>query len=270
MKSFLNRWRRTVFRRVFGDKFSARVYGHSLASRLRSGMAPGLADNGTLTHAEKLVSSGDVVIDVGALGGDWSYTMGRRVGTGGAVFGVEADAFFAAVLESAFKDLQLPQVKIVHTALGAAQGEAWLVTKSAEGDELLGFAHIGETPGVNSSSVPMTTLDSLFKVHPRLRETKLLKIDTEGYEPIILQGATEFLTQVKPIVVCEVHSQWLERFGWSPSKLLALLTSLGYRPSAANGRPADSEQLIKRLQADGEFSDDIMFHHESSPGLVMV
>ena len=58
---------------------AARLYGYRLAARLRGGVAPGLRIDSTLEAAEALVSKGDVVIDVGALGGDWSYVLARKV-----------------------------------------------------------------------------------------------------------------------------------------------------------------------------------------------
>ena len=108
---------------------------------------------------------------------------------------------------------------------------------------MLGFAHIETTPSASASSVPMTTLDALVKVHPRLLKTRLVKIDTEGYEPFILQGATEFLKQVRPLIICEVNSEWLKRFGWTPSKLHDLLTAQGYQPVASNGQATEIPEL---------------------------
>ena len=264
MKLSINRWRRAFLRRLLGDTVTASIYGRQLASRLHDGVAPGLRGNTTLDAAKGLVSSGDVMVDVGALGGDWSYELGRRVGDQGLVIAIEADAFFAAVLKGAFNRLHMPQVAVVQTALGTKTGQAWLATKSEDGQELLGFAHIETTPSPNTTSVPMTTLDALTKVHPRLLQACLVKIDTEGYEPFILQGAVEFLKQVRPIVICEVNSEWLNRFGWTPSELYELLSAQGYKPVAANGYDIDITELAKRFKNDAVFSDDITFLHQSS------
>ena len=77
MKSSINRWRRAVLRGVLGDNITAGMYGRKLASRLHAGVATGLTENATLDYAEKLVASGDVVLDVGALGGDWLIWDGK-------------------------------------------------------------------------------------------------------------------------------------------------------------------------------------------------
>jgi FkbM family methyltransferase len=261
MKPSINQWRRALVRRLFGERFSANLYGRKLAARLQSGGSPGQQGNATLEAAQTLVSTGEVVVDVGALGGDWSFALGHKVGTSGMVLGIEANPFFASVLGAAFRRLAMPQVQIVNAALGARAGQAWLATKSDIGQELLGFAHIASAQSINTVSVPMTTLDALARTHPRLLQTRLLKMDTEGYEPLILQGALEFLARVRPILICEVNSAWLNRLGWTPSRLHALLSEQGYEPVAANGKEMAVVELEEWFSSQVPFSDDIMFRH---------
>lgn len=252
-------FRRASARTILGRKLASRIYGFRLAKRLRQGVAPGL-DNSTLRSTMDLLRHGDVTLDIGALGGDWCYSMAERVGLTGRVFGIEADPFFAQVLHSAFNKLQLDNVEIIHTALGERNRAAKLKTKTDEGGELLGFAHIAqddsETDGV---CVTMITLDELVERYPELLKCKLLKIDTEGYEPMILKGGLSFLQKVKPILVSEVNNEWLRRFGWDASRFLSLLRDIGYMPIALNGQAKLPEAILESALKESNFSADITF-----------
>ena len=55
------------------------------------------------------------------------------------------------------------------------------------------------------------------------RSRPLLKIDVEGHELAVLQGATQFLLQMKPALLLELHTQQ------SMVECLALLTPLKYK-----------------------------------------
>ena len=60
---------------------------------------------------------------------------------------------------------------------------------------------------------------------PRL---DLLKIDVEGSETAVLQGAEQSLRRFHPIVVVEAYDPSLRQLGTSAAELLDLLRSAGY------------------------------------------
>lgn len=47
----------------------------------------------------------------------------------------------------------------------------------------------------------------------------LLKIDVEGWEPKVLEGAMETIAKYKPIVVAEINEPALKRFGFSATSI---------------------------------------------------
>jgi len=47
-------------------------------------------------------------------------------------------------------------------------------------------------------------------------EVACIKIDVEGYEPSVLEGARETIARCKPIVVCEINPKALEAHGFVP------------------------------------------------------
>jgi FkbM family methyltransferase len=73
-------------------------------------------------------------------------------------------------------------------------------------------------------NVPVTTLDEDLAAVPSIA---LLKIDCEGFEYQILQGARDLIQRHRPHLFIEVHPEQLEQFGHSTRELLDLL-SPGY------------------------------------------
>lgn len=61
----------------------------------------------------------------------------------------------------------------------------------------------------------------------------LIKIDVEGYEPFVIQGAKEILDPKlgsnRPVIIMEVNNVFLARHQWNSSMLFELMASLDYK-----------------------------------------
>ena len=78
--------------------------------------------------------------------------------------------------------------------------------------------------------VPMTTLDCYCEEH-EIRHIDFLKMDTEGLEPYVLDGAQKFLRHRRiSMIVLEVCPQALQRAGASVAALHERLLASGYEP----------------------------------------
>ncbi len=71
--------------------------------------------------------------------------------------------------------------------------------------------------------VDMVTIDSLID-----EPVKLIKIDTEGCELKILQGATNLIKKHSPVIIAEVNNFALEEMGTSKEEIFSYMYSLGY------------------------------------------
>jgi len=69
----------------------------------------------------------------------------------------------------------------------------------------------------------MVTIDSLID-----EPVKLIKIDTEGCELKILQGATNLIKKHSPVIIAEVNNFALEEMGTSKEEIFSYMYSLGY------------------------------------------
>ncbi len=65
----------------------------------------------------------------------------------------------------------------------------------------------------------------------------MLKIDTEGFELNVLQGACELLARPKVFVLIEVTDAWLRQSGQSARMLFGFLEERGYKACHPHMRP---------------------------------
>ena len=169
---------------------------------------------------------GSVAIDVGANLGEWTVPFARRVGAAGRVIAIEPAPRSAAALERTLAANALHHAEVVRCAVGDHDGIAEfavpLVT-SARTDT--GTARIGPAcAGHEALQVPLRSLDSLA-AECSLDRLDLIKIDVEGHERQVLDGAAAILDRYRPPLVMETgHEAEGDR-----AAIHDRLRALGYR-----------------------------------------
>ena len=74
--------------------------------------------------------------------------------------------------------------------------------------------------------VPVAALDDLDVRRP----VRLIKMDAEGAEPKVVQGAARLLREDRPVILCELHPVQLERASrTTPMAFVEQLRAAGYR-----------------------------------------
>jgi hypothetical protein len=86
-----------------------------------------------------------------------------------------------------------------------------------------GQAHLG----TGDLDVAMTTLDLLAE-EQSLSRVDLIKVDAEGAEALILEGAVRVLERDRPALICEMQDIWSARYGRDAQSTFSLLSALGY------------------------------------------
>lgn len=95
--------------------------------------------------------------------------------------------------------------------------------------EINGSAHL-VTSEVPSTGAPVLTLDVLLERNSNFRNANFLKIDVDGYDLLVLRGATEFLRRAKPCLHIELApTAWRDYGGCGLSDGLAFLSDFGYK-----------------------------------------
>jgi FkbM family methyltransferase len=147
-----------------------------------------------LRHLRELVPRNRTAIDVGAWWGPWTWWLARIARD---VHAFEPNIEIAAVLARVVP----PNVHVHTEAVSDEIGEAKLsIPYGGRGTE--GRASLLPRPG-RPVSVPTVTLDSLG-----LRGVGFVKIDVEGHEYAVLQGAARMLGRDRPNILLEVEQQF--------------------------------------------------------------
>ncbi|MCA1656653.1 MAG: FkbM family methyltransferase [Actinobacteria bacterium] len=158
---------------------------------------------------------GDVALDVGANIGHFTATIGRAVGAEGFVHAFEP---LASNRERLRRTLELnglqSRVEVVAAAVTAQAGEvsivdygegfgSWATTKPAEHDLRGDVPHDATT-----IAVPGVTLDDYCREHA-IEHVAVLKIDVEGAEFDVIDGATALLAAGADMLVVECSDSTL-------------------------------------------------------------
>jgi FkbM family methyltransferase len=189
-----------------------------------------------IRFVRRLLTPGDVAIDVGGHIGFFTMHMAAAVGAAGRIYAFEpldsnADLLERSIVENGFGD----RVRFQRAAAGAAPGTATLTfpaeTLNSGGAYLL---RDGSAPltGNRTQQVPRVALDALDLRRP----VRFIKMDVEGAEPQVLRGAARILAEDKPVILSEVHPTQLERAsGVTGDQFLAQIAAFGYRAHRMEG-----------------------------------
>ena len=167
-------------------------------------------------------------IDVGAHVGGFSRDL-AQTGLFAGVLAFEPNpANFAALEDLAASD---PRIRPVRSAVGARAGEAALHcdADTATGSLLPyrpGYANRG---AVTRMAVPVVTLDAARREPPLAGQpVSLLKIDTQGQDLAVLEGARELLAAERPVLIVELIHVPLYSGQATPQAIERYAGDLGY------------------------------------------
>jgi FkbM family methyltransferase len=158
-------------------------------------------------------------IDVGAHRGAVLAEM-LRVCPGGRHIAFEPLPHLAALLREQFPDVEVHQAALSNTS-GTA--EFAYVHGHAEGWSGLRFRPLptGEDVLVEHIEVQLEVLDEVLDP---AHEPALIKIDVEGAEQQVLEGALQTLRRHRPIVIFEHGAGSADAYGTAPADVYRLLT----------------------------------------------
>jgi FkbM family methyltransferase len=195
------------------------------------------------------VRRGDVFVDVGANVGFWSLPAALR---GASVIAFEPNPYAVTRLRRNVELNPGLRIDVRSTAVGAETGELELYAFDLEaGSSTATFnrsavATIGKEFGavapdaIEQVTVPVTTLDGA-----ELDRIDVLKVDVEGHEEAVLEGAHETLSELAPrLVVIELLGTRFGHAGNSPERVATILNEHGYRADLPRPLPDDFHDTV--------------------------
>jgi FkbM family methyltransferase len=206
----------------------------------------GAYERTTLGLFRHLVQPGDVVVDVGAHIGQYSLVAAAIAGEQGRVYAVEPNPTIRKRLVENVALNDATNVVILPFALGGERSNAILRIPSLEGNT--GTASLGYVgPAAQEIDVEVHTMDSLFAERPN--KLDVIKIDVEGSELPVLEGAATIVAACKPAIVFEAEDLY---FGREKGRaVLAFLQGVGY---AIFGIAAKKKRVwLERLESPAGF-----------------
>ena len=171
----------------------------------------------------KIVQKGFNVIEVGANFGVHTLRMAELVGEKGKIFAFEANPHVSKYLKESVALNQLDGIiTVFDKAAGDTPGKAFLDF----GIKNIGGGHIVSSASNGSVATEIVRLDDAVQES----HIDLLKIDAEGFELKILQGATTIIDQNIDhiILMLEFSQSLLKNQGTDPKALLQFLKDKGF------------------------------------------
>lgn len=203
-----------------------------------------------LSLAEAVIGPGDLVVDVGGHIGSFTIPLARRVGPTGRVLVLEPNQATRQYLQInvTLNDVD-GIVDILPCAAGAEPKDMGLEFRRAN----TGAARLAED--ADDVVVRVVRLDDVVDGDPAF-----IKIDAEGYEIEVLNGARSTLERCRPSLLIEIDEGQLARFGGAPEDVQRLLVDLDYSFLSHRGdRNTERRDLdlvpIPSFEAPGSLTD---------------
>lgn len=210
------------------------------------------------------------VLDIGANVGDTIAIIKTAIEL--PVIGIEGDDFAFEFLKR--NTMSLKNVTLIKTFLGEKiESKKLSMEKSGWNTTLIPNEDKGET-------IHLKTLDEvLAEEHLQNRTLKLLKIDCEGFDTIIIRGSAKLIREKKPVIYFEYNRSNMDAIQEDGLSTLLTLGAVGYRNVIFfdnKGRylmsaPIDQENVIADLhryaQAENSciaYYDICLFHEDDS------
>jgi FkbM family methyltransferase len=172
--------------------------------------------DGEVDLFNRLISAGDVAVEVGANIGAHTVALAKRVGRQGGLFAFEPQYSVYQILCGNLALNGLSHARCYLAACGATQGE--IVVPVLDINRVTNFGGLALGQYQKGDRVSVLTVDALG-----LSKCNLLKVDVEGMELQVLQGARQTIDRCRPYLYVENDREE------HSAALIEMIFQLGYR-----------------------------------------
>jgi FkbM family methyltransferase len=229
----------------------------------------GIFERSTAHALEKLINHGDTVFDIGANIGGHTLPMAKRVGRTGRVFAFEPTAFAFDKLKrniSLNPDLEgqvFAKQAILTDGRSLAGNSEMYASWPLAFQGVVHPIHCGRLTSTNGAQ--LDTIDT-FVERERITRLDLIKIDVDGDEYPVLNGGSQTLKHLHPVLVLELSPYVHAERGNTFASLVDFLYEIGYSLEEVGSRrrlPMKADQLEHMIpdgpgiNAIGKFRDRV-------------
>jgi len=265
-KIHLARWSQCivmVFRRLLGKGHITVVNRNSISWKLdlREGIdfaiwLMGYFEPSTVSAYKRIIRPGDVVLDIGANIGAHTLPMAKLVGDAGKVIAFEPTNYaFDKLSENCALNPIIASRTIINQVMLVSSGYAssvhsapdiyssWPLKKEAASHEI----HQGHL--MSTSRAELLSLDDYVTMH-NLSRLDFIKIDIDGFECEMFNGAAKTLKRYRPKIIMELAPYTLVEQGGSLKELISILSDAGYVFYTIDDRrklPSDSDEINRMI-----------------------
>lgn len=183
----------------------------------------GLPEWDEMRFLQRVLRPTDGFIDIGANVGFYTV-LASTIVTQGPLLAFEANPRNLDVLRDQVKLNELTNATVFATALGNSTGELSFFNSGRDG----GSIACESDPSSSRITVPCSRLDDCL-AGKRLPETVVAKMDVEGCEVLVLEGAVEAMASGRIAAwVFELNDLALRKHGASGDDLLRIFSKHGY------------------------------------------
>jgi FkbM family methyltransferase len=209
------------------DRYRLRFYPTAYSATLWLDAQEGIRDEAVF---KRFLRPGDIAVDVGANIGSLTLTAASVVGNSGRVFAVEAHPLIYKYLTGNVRLNRLANVETFNVACGHETGVVNFSNQRSDDQNSVSAEGI---------SVPMRRLDDLVSLRQGMK-IALLKIDVEGYEKRVLEGATGLLARTD-VVYFESWKNHFDKYAYELRDIVELLNKFGFQIYRKSGERVDEK-----------------------------
>jgi len=224
----------------------ARFFARKGETGLTQNIYTGLQEFSDMAYVLHVLRHTDLFIDVGANVGSYTILACRAVGAAGLAFEPIPETY--ARLQ---ENIRLNHLENQVACLNAGVGNSPGTIKFTGGLDTMNHALAQSESDSGAIEVKVVTLDSILKD----KEPSLIKIDVEGYETPVLQGATETLKKESlHSVIMELNGSGA-RYGHQETKIVDMM--FDYRFACYTYDPFT--RSLQRLEGKSRESGNTLF-----------
>ena len=189
----------------------------------------GYAESHLVYFIKQTVRQEDVCVDVGANQGYIALHLASAVGSEGRVVAIEAVEPIFERLQANIQRNNAHQVLCIQRAAGDCTRTIDLWYNPAEsGLTSVHHRSSAQATRVRVQQEPVDTILQRVLTPTQLEKLILIKIDVEGYEPMVLKGLLQTLQRSKPLLWMEKDPHYLQAGGFTTLDMVVPLQELGY------------------------------------------